>query len=221
MTHSLLALIGLAVGVQCYVMPAARCPTHDRRLSVHTMCEVPSSASREVSPPSDIEVSWLDIEVPPGAMRIPDAEVERHPKAPDRAISIVAELRSNAALFAAFAFGALSLPNTLVVSESRVTSATSSLSTSRPVPDSDLLSAFVFLDAATLSCMLVCVVVSQQADRDDACSPVHPGCNPVQPCCSHLHPGCSHVLPGCHPMIPGCHPLHPGYPPYVHSCSTD
>ena len=43
-----------------------------------------------------------------------------------------------------------------------MTSATSSLSTSRPVPDSDLLSAFVFLDAATLSCMLVCVVLSQQ-----------------------------------------------------------
>ena len=30
------------------------------------------------------------------------------------------------------------------------------------MPDSDLLSAFVFLDAATLSCMLVCVVLSQQ-----------------------------------------------------------
>ena len=135
-------------------MPVARCPPHGGRRFVCTMCEEPPAA--KLPPPPQ------DIEVPPGAMRIPEAEVARYPTVPDRAIAIVAELRSNAALFAAFAFGALSLPNTLVISESRVTSATSSLSTSRPVPDSDLLSAFVFLDAATLSCMLVCAVVSQQ-----------------------------------------------------------
>jgi len=41
---------------------------------------------------------------------------------PDRAISIVSELKANAALFAAFAFGSLNLPNTLTVSESKVTS---------------------------------------------------------------------------------------------------
>ena len=36
------------------------------------------------------------------------------------------------------------------------------MSTSRPVPDSDLLQAFVVLDAATFAFMLVCVVVCQQ-----------------------------------------------------------
>ena len=64
--------------------------------------------------------------VPPGATRVSEAEAARHPAEPDRAIAIVSELRSNAALFAAFAFGALSLPTTLVISESRVTSTTSS-----------------------------------------------------------------------------------------------
>ena len=83
-------------------------------------------------------------------------------ESPDRAIGIVSELKSSAALFAAFAFGALNLPGTLTISESRVTSAASSVSTSRPVPDSDLLQAFVVLDAATFGFMLVCVVVSQQ-----------------------------------------------------------
>ena len=85
-----------------------------------------------------------------------------HPEAPDRAIGIIAELKGSASLFAAFAFGALNLPSTLMISESRVTSATSSVSTSRPVPDSDLLQAFVVLDAATFGFMLICVVVSQQ-----------------------------------------------------------
>ena len=100
-------------------------------------------------------------EVPPGAELLTEAECPAHPTSPDRAITLVAELKSNAALFAAFSFGALNLPGTLVISESRITSAASSVSTSRPVPDSDLLKAFVFLDATTLSCMLVCVVVSQ------------------------------------------------------------
>ena len=83
-------------------------------------------------------------------------------QSPDRAIGIIAELKGSASLFAAFAFGALNLPGTLMISESRVTSATSSVSTSRPVPDSDLLQAFVVLDAATFGFMLICVVVSQQ-----------------------------------------------------------
>ena len=47
-------------------------------------------------------------------------------ESPDRAIGIVSELKSSAALFAAFAFGALNLPGTLTISESRVTSAASS-----------------------------------------------------------------------------------------------
>ena len=126
------------------------------------MCEEPPAAKLPPPPPESEALQCGVVEVPPGATRVSEVEAARHPAEPDRAIAIVSELRSNAALFAAFAFGALSLPTTLVISESRVTSTTSSLSTSRPVPDSDLLSAFVFLDVATLSCMLVCVVVSQQ-----------------------------------------------------------
>jgi len=87
---------------------------------------------------------------------------EAYPDGPDRAIGLVAELKGSASLFAAFAFGALNLPGALTISESRVTSATSSVSTSRPVPESDLLQAFVVLDAATFAFMLVCVVVCQQ-----------------------------------------------------------
>ena len=105
-------------------MPVARCPPHGGRRSVCTMCDEPPAA-KLAPPPQESEASQRGvIAVPPGAMRVPEAEMARHPTEPDRAISIVAELRSNAALFAAFAFGALSLPNTLVVSESRVTSAT-------------------------------------------------------------------------------------------------
>ena len=96
----------------------------------------------------------------PGAR--PLLPVEEFPKTPERAMNIVGELKSSAALFAAFAFGALNLPGTLIISESRVTSAASSVSTSRPVPDSDLLQAFVVLDVATFGFMLICVVVSQQ-----------------------------------------------------------
>ena len=87
---------------------------------------------------------------------------EAYPDGPDRAIGLVSELKGSASLFAAFAFGALNLPGALTISESRVTSATSSVSTSRPVPESDLLQAFVVLDAATFAFMLVCVVVCQQ-----------------------------------------------------------
>ena len=79
----------------------------------------------------------------------------------DRAIAIVSELKANAALFAAFAFGSLNLPNTLTVSESKVTSVTSSLSISRPIPDSDLIQAFVVLDVCTLCLMISCVAASQ------------------------------------------------------------
>ena len=92
----------------------------------------------------------------------PAEGVEEHPAGPERAMAIVSELKSSAALFAAFAFGALNLPGTLIISESRITSASSSVSTSRPVPESDLLQAFVVLDVATFGFMLICVVVSQQ-----------------------------------------------------------
>ena len=119
-----LALLGLAVGTRSLFMPVARCPPHGGRRFVCTMCDEPPAA-KLAPPPQESEASQRGvIAVPPGAMRVPEAEMARHPTEPDRAISIVAELRSNAALFAAFAFGALSLPNTLVVSESRVTSAT-------------------------------------------------------------------------------------------------
>jgi len=79
----------------------------------------------------------------------------------DRAISIVSELKANAALFAAFAFGSLNLPNTLTVSESKVTSVTTSLSISRPLPESDLIQTFVILDVSTLCLMISCVAASQ------------------------------------------------------------
>lgn len=80
---------------------------------------------------------------------------------PDRAISIVSELKANAALFAAFAYGSLNLPSTLTVSESKVTSVTTSLSISRPLPDSDLIRTFVVLDVCTLCLMISCVAASQ------------------------------------------------------------
>jgi len=82
-------------------------------------------------------------------------------QSPDRAISIVSELKSNAALFAAFAFGSLNLPSTLTVSESKVTSVTTSLSISRPLPESDLIRTFVVLDICTLCLMISCVAASQ------------------------------------------------------------
>ncbi|CAK0865647.1 unnamed protein product [Prorocentrum cordatum] len=84
-----------------------------------------------------------------------------YPTGPERAMYVVSELKSSAGLFAAFAFGALSLPGSLTISEFRITSSSSSLSTSRPTPDSDLLQAFVVLDVLTLVLMLICVVVSQ------------------------------------------------------------
>ena len=80
---------------------------------------------------------------------------------PDRAISIVSELKANAALFAAFAYGSLNLPNTLTVSESKVTSVTTSISISRPLPDTDLVRIFVVLDVSTLCLMISCVAASQ------------------------------------------------------------
>ncbi|CAK0813682.1 unnamed protein product, partial [Prorocentrum cordatum] len=86
---------------------------------------------------------------------------EGYPEGPERAMFVVSELKASAALFAAFAFGALNLPSALTISEFRITSSASSVSTSRPAPDSDLLQAFVVLDVLTLGFMLICVVVSQ------------------------------------------------------------
>jgi len=82
-------------------------------------------------------------------------------QSPDRAVNILSELKSNAALFAAFAYGSLNLPGTLTVSESKVTSVTTSLSISRPLPDSDLIRTFVVLDICTLCLMISCVAASQ------------------------------------------------------------
>lgn len=93
-----------------------------------------------------------------------DPNINTTPRAsqnPDRAISIVSELKANAALFAAFAYGSLNLPNTLTVSESKVTSVTTSLSISRPLPNSDLIRTFVVLDICTLCLMISCVAASQ------------------------------------------------------------
>lgn len=85
----------------------------------------------------------------------------REPDSPDRALAIVSELKSNAALFAAFAYGGLSLPSLMTVTESKITSVTTSISTARPLPGSDLIQAFVILDTATLCLMIACVAASQ------------------------------------------------------------
>jgi hypothetical protein len=85
----------------------------------------------------------------------------REPDSPDRALSIVSELKANAALFAAFAYGGLSIPSLLTVTESKVTSVTTSISTARPLPGSDLVHTFVILDTVTLCLMISCVAASQ------------------------------------------------------------
>ena len=86
------------------------------------------------------------------------------PDDPAAAIGIVSELKANAALFSAFAFGSLNLPGTLVQSESVTTGLTppTALSTSKPMlDDAGLVKAFVLLDASTLCLMITCVAVSQ------------------------------------------------------------
>ena len=80
---------------------------------------------------------------------------------PSAAIGIISELKSNAALFAAFAFGGLALPSTLTVSESKVTSVASSLSQVRPNYAIPLLKTYVVLDTFTLASFISCVAISQ------------------------------------------------------------
>jgi len=101
---------------------------------------------------------WRETEIDDDSNLITAPRVSQNP---DRAISIVSELKANAALFAAFAYGSLNLPPTLTVSESKVTSVTTSLSISRPLPDSDLIRTFVVLDVSTLCLMISCVAASQ------------------------------------------------------------
>ena len=112
MNVALLALLGLAVGTRGVLMPAARCPPHLGRRFACTMCEEPPATKLPPPPPESEALQCSVVEVPPGATRVSEAEAARHPAEPDRAIAIVSELRSNAALFAAFAFGALSLIRT-------------------------------------------------------------------------------------------------------------
>ena len=111
MNVALLALLGLASVTRGVLMPAIRCPPHLGRRFACTMCEEPPAA-KLLPPPLESEALQRGVEVPPGATRVSEAEAARHPAEPDRAIAIVSELRSNAALFAAFAFGALSLIRT-------------------------------------------------------------------------------------------------------------
>jgi hypothetical protein len=108
----------------------------------------------ERSPQSD------NIRQPPSLQPLP-IYARSIDQTPDRAISIVSELKANAALFAAFAYGGLSLPGILTVTESKVTSVTSSVSITRPLPSSDLVDAFVVLDTVTLCLMISCVAASQ------------------------------------------------------------
>lgn len=87
---------------------------------------------------------------------------ESAPDGPGSAIGIMAELKANAALFSAFAFGSLNLPAPLLESTSKVVlSQGVTITTAKPVSDSALLQAFVLLDTATLCLMLVCVAASQ------------------------------------------------------------
>ena len=87
---------------------------------------------------------------------------ESAPDGPGSAIGIMAELKANAALFSAFAFGSLNLPAPLLESTSKVVlSQGVTFTTAKPVSDSALLQAFVLLDTATLCLMLVCVAASQ------------------------------------------------------------
>lgn len=87
---------------------------------------------------------------------------ESAPDGPGQAISIMSELKANAALFSAFSFGSLNLPGTLTVSESKADVLRGiSTTTSKPLPDSELLNAFVLLDVCTLCLMITCVAVSQ------------------------------------------------------------
>ena len=142
-------------------------PVHCPQWSIHvvlprkaTMLEDSQEGPAvEAPPPPPDAFTAAGIHIPTGAML--RSTIPKHPEGPERAMSIVSELKNAGALFAAFAFGALDLPGSLSIDESRVTSPTSSISTSRPVPDSDLLQAFVALDAATLGCMLACVMISQ------------------------------------------------------------
>lgn len=83
------------------------------------------------------------------------------PDDPGQAIGIVSELKGNAALFAAFAFGSLNLPSTLTISESKATALGVGVTTARPNPDALLLQPFVVLDIATLCFMITCVATSQ------------------------------------------------------------
>ena len=87
---------------------------------------------------------------------------ESTPDDPGSAIGIMAELKANAALFSAFAFGSLNLPAPLIESTSKVIlSQGVTVTSAKPIPDSALLQAFVLLDTATLCLMLVCVAASQ------------------------------------------------------------
>lgn len=83
------------------------------------------------------------------------------PDNPGQAIGIVSELKANAALFSAFAFGSLNLPSPLLLSESKATSLGGGVTTTRPLDTSELLQPFILLDTLTLCLMLTCVAAAQ------------------------------------------------------------
>ena len=67
----------------------------------------------------------------------------------------VAQVKNNAALFAAFAFTGLTLPAGLTLSESKQTSLTTTVTSAVPMYDNPLLKVYLGLDSFTLAFMLV------------------------------------------------------------------
>lgn len=132
-------LLTLLVGAHALLLPRT---LGSRPIATPFRRQVGLSMSEDVGTPQD----------PPPSKQSTD---------PSRAIGIISELKANAALFAAFAFGSLNLPSTLTVSESRVAGVASSVSVTKPAYGVPLLKAYVVLDAVTLCCFVVCVAVSQ------------------------------------------------------------
>ena len=156
--------VSVCYGVPCLAASIWIIATRDRmqgmlllQLPISLSFRSPSAAYFPVAPYiRSRSVAMVETETQPGILR------ESTPDDPSSAIGIMAELKANAALFAAFAFGSLNLPAPLIESTSKVVlSQGITVTTAKPISDSTLLQAFVLLDTATLCLMLVCVAASQ------------------------------------------------------------